>query len=178
MGIFTLAAGVISFLTVYTIVGHVECKLDRLHLVPACSQRPEQSKMEDDYLAWSAARSLFKSLFSTKPKITQSGNRITKHFSKPGDYVTAVKDFELFKPADIQIINKNGQEGFYGDILDEKYTLTVRKTSSNGQPTLQLTPKKGDVCRKLRYICGGETKGTDGLEEQQLGTSQLFGPWY
>ena len=29
MGIFTLA-GAISFLTVYTIVGHVECKLDRL----------------------------------------------------------------------------------------------------------------------------------------------------
>ncbi|XP_078320922.1 uncharacterized protein LOC144621478 [Crassostrea virginica] len=194
MGIFTLACA-ISILTIYTIVGNGECKLDRAlsnetgHLfidgidVSHLSEKElnglleaEDEKFMDSLsiwigkqtlrekqrlkraprgpagLAWSAARSLFKSLFSTKPKITKSGNRITKHFSKPGDYETAVKDFELFKPADIRIIDKNGQEGFYGDLLDGKYTLTVRKTSSNGQPTLQLIPRNGIVFRKLRYI--------------------------
>nr|XP_022304246.1 uncharacterized protein LOC111111518 [Crassostrea virginica] len=194
MGIFTLAAGVISFLTVYTIVGHVECKLDRAlsnktgHLFidgidASHLSKKEFNKLleeEDDKFmdslsiwigkhtlrekqrlkraplryvgAWKAARRLYKSVFSTKPKITQSGNRITKHFSKPGNYETALNDFESFFPTDIQIIDKNGQEGFYGDILDGEYTLTVRKTSSNGQPTLQLIPRNGFVFRKLRYI--------------------------
>ena len=68
--------------------------------------------------------------------------------------------------------------GYYGKVNDGKYTLTVRSSSSNGQPTLQVIPETGNIVRKLRYIGKREKKRTDVSEEQQIGTSQRSGSWY
>lgn len=68
--------------------------------------------------------------------------------------------------------------GYYGKIMDGKYTLTVRSSSTNGQPTLQAIPKTGNVVRKVRYIGNWKKRGTNVSEKQGIETSQRSGSWY
>lgn len=55
--------------------------------------------------AWLAGRRLYRSLFSTVPSMSYSGTRLTKQFSKPGGYRTALKDFARFEPRNIKRID-------------------------------------------------------------------------
>lgn len=116
-------------------------------------------------VAWAAGRALFRSLAKSTPRITRSGGKLTKQFFKKGGFETAKRDFHRFKPANVkQFTGKNGQQGYTGKILDGKYQLTARKTSThgkvtnngnvvqNGRPTLEIRSNTGGkVVRKVRY---------------------------
>ncbi|XP_062584449.1 uncharacterized protein LOC134246153 [Saccostrea cucullata] len=115
-------------------------------------------------VVWTAGRHIMKTLIrNTLPK-TSKDLRLRQYF-KRGGYKSAQGDFWRFKPMNIKrFTGKDGQEGITGKILDGKYTLTVRRTSSysriknggkvfrQGRPTLELRSNTGGkLVRKVRY---------------------------
>lgn len=116
-------------------------------------------------VALTAARALFKSLGKSTPRISTSGGRITKQYFKKGDFNLAKTDFGAFKPTDVKhIMKKDGFEVYTGRILDGRYQLTVRSSSTYGRimkdgkvvepgkPTLEIRPNVGErILRKFRY---------------------------
>uniref|UniRef100_A0A0B7AKN1 Uncharacterized protein n=1 Tax=Arion vulgaris TaxID=1028688 RepID=A0A0B7AKN1_9EUPU len=99
---------------------------------------------------FSAGRALLKGAVRA-PKPTFSGSRVTQQYVKPGNYGTATRDFNRFKPDGVTNFSKNGISGSTGTV--GKHRITVRDGSKQGSPTLEIRSPKGngENVRKFRY---------------------------
>ncbi|KAK6174462.1 hypothetical protein SNE40_017733 [Patella caerulea] len=86
--------------------------------------------------------------------ITRSGARITKHYSRPGNYFTGLREFKKLNPTGVKRIGGSKFNGWTG--TSGNYRVTVRSgskgtTGANGSPTLSISSKGGDLVRKFRF---------------------------
>ncbi|KAK6174463.1 hypothetical protein SNE40_017734 [Patella caerulea] len=86
--------------------------------------------------------------------ITRSGARITKHYSRPGNYFTGLREFKKLNPTGVKRIGGSKFNGWTG--TTGNYRVTVRSGSkgtsgANGSPTLSVSSKGGDLVRKFRF---------------------------
>ncbi|PVD20471.1 hypothetical protein C0Q70_18627 [Pomacea canaliculata] len=96
---------------------------------------------------FAAGRALFRS-FSRNPA-TQSGSRVTQHYSKPGTYQDAVRDFQSLRPTNVKPIDRPGLTGQTGTMGNHQ--ITIRDYSKQGSPTMEIRSHGGDLVRKFRY---------------------------
>ncbi|XP_067651939.1 uncharacterized protein [Haliotis asinina] len=101
--------------------------------------------------AFSIGRSLLRSF--SRGRVTRSGSRLTRQYNRQGNYGDAVRDFNRLNPSGARPISgRNNLQGITGTM--GRHRVTVRNTSSNGRPTLEIRSPNangGSTVRKFRY---------------------------
>ncbi|XP_046361800.1 uncharacterized protein LOC124138934 [Haliotis rufescens] len=101
--------------------------------------------------AFSVGRSLFRSF--SRGRVSRSGSRLTRQYNRQGNYGDAVRDFNRLSPSGTRpITGNNNLRGITGTM--GRHRVTVRNTSSNGRPTLEIRSPNtngGSTVRKFRY---------------------------
>ena len=84
--------------------------------------------------------------------VTRSGSRLTKHYSRPGNYGDAKRDFNSLSPSNPKSFSGgNGISGETGTVGRHRVTVRDGSSGPNSRPTLEVRSKGGDVVRKFRY---------------------------
>ena len=129
---------------------HVAKKLvqDKLALY---SQGPRLRRKRIAPLVGRAAFAVGRALFRrfARGRVTRSGSRVTRHYSRPGNYQDAVRDFNSLRPDNVRTFQGriSGRTGTVG-----RHRVTVRDGSSgNSRPTLEVRSHDGQLVRKFRY---------------------------
>lgn len=100
-------------------------------------------------VARAAARALFRG--ASRGRLTSSGSRLTRQYTRRGSFNDAVRDFNRFNPSRQSSFNGrvSGRTGQVGN-----HRVTVRDGSSSGRPTLEIRSPRPDgssFVRKFRY---------------------------
>ncbi|XP_070206393.1 uncharacterized protein [Littorina saxatilis] len=98
-----------------------------------------------------AARSFFRGV--TRNGLTRSGQRLTRHYTRPGDYNRALQDFRGFRLDNVKPIGgSNGISGQTGTMGNLKFTVRNGSSARSGnRPTLEVRSHEGTLVRKVRY---------------------------
>ncbi|XP_041373492.1 uncharacterized protein LOC121386606 [Gigantopelta aegis] len=129
-------------------MGEIDLWSGKRSLAPN-SQRPKRFWSIVARGAWTAGRALFRS--STLTKISRGAkNRLTKQYFRRGNFRTALRDYKRMNiQGSRRFTERNGVRGYTGRMGNHK--VTVRNSSTNGKPTLDIRSKNGKTVRKFRY---------------------------